>query len=128
MPNEDPEIIRFDNVVVFEKPAFRPNECKHDKVTFSVKLSTIECRDCHEKLNPIIWLSDYFKEIERWKNRVLRKAATAQAIQDKLNKTGDFLCTKYHHMNKIDLRKLVSNAAVARKMKVLEDALKQEGE
>lgn len=122
------EIFQFDNVVVFEKPAFNPKECKHDKVAFNVKLSTIECLECNERLNPVVWLNAYFQELERWKERVLKIAATAQSVQEKLNQTGDFLCTNCHHMNRIDLRKLVSKAAVARKMKVLEDGLNREGE
>lgn len=128
MPEDTPEILNFDNVVVFEKPAFRPNECTHSKVTISVRLSTIECNDCHEKLNPIVWMSDYLKQLKSWKNRVLRAAARAEAIQSKLDQTGDFLCSHCHRISSINLGKLVSNAAVARRMTLLEEEINNEGD
>lgn len=47
---------------------FSKDACKHHRIVLDEILATVECRDCHEKINPIAWIGDLariWQEVER---------------------------------------------------------------
>lgn len=45
---------------------YRPGKCQHKHMTVDEDLSTVECDDCHEKLNPIAMLLRFATEESIW--------------------------------------------------------------
>lgn len=54
---------------------FRPGKCQHLHMTVDEDLNTVECADCHEKLNPIAMLRRIAREESRWQRN-------AEALKD----------------------------------------------
>lgn len=46
---------------------FRAGKCAHRLLTVDEELATVECDDCHEKLNPVAMLLRFAHEESRWK-------------------------------------------------------------
>ena len=44
---------------------YKPDECQHFRIRLDRLLATVECRDCHAKLNPVEWIAI---AAERWKS------------------------------------------------------------
>lgn len=111
--NADDQVIKF-------KRNHAVKRCNHRNVKFFEDASEIHCVDCGEKVNPVSWIVEHIKFINQASHRNNRRLAEWQAIEAKLNGKNKFMCTHCKEVNTIDFKRLPSQAAVTRKLNVLE--------
>ncbi|WP_336964087.1 hypothetical protein [Acinetobacter pittii] len=95
-------------------------DCDHKNIQVSEEERELLCIDCNTKLNPILWIAKYLRQLNQVTDRNNRLLAEVRVIQAKLEKKNKFMCTRCHEVNEIDFKKLPSQAAVTRGMSVIE--------
>ncbi len=107
-------------VIQFRK---NPSEkrCNHRNVKIFEDESEIDCQDCGQKINPVHWILAHLKHINLASSKNNRHLAEWQAIEAKLNGKNKFLCIHCHEVNTIDFKRLPSQAAVTRKLNLIEN-------
>jgi ribosomal protein S27E len=113
-------ITSIGEVILFRKTRdYAKAKCQHRSIIIDDELSTIECSDCHEKLNPVLWLQSMSRYLNQRAKTINRRLAQGQLIQEKLETKGKFLCAKCGDINQINLQGLISNKAIEARMCVL---------
>ena len=111
--NTDDQVIKF-------KRNHAVKRCNHQNIRLFEDEVQIECRDCGQKINPVHWILAHLRHINASSNRNNRLLAEWQAIEAKLDNKNKFMCTHCKEVNTIDFKRLPSQAAVTRKLNVLE--------
>ncbi|MGL2936381.1 hypothetical protein [Acinetobacter baumannii] len=96
------------------------SECDHGHIQISEEDSEVLCTDCNTKLNPVLWIAKYLKDLNQVTQRNNRMLAEVRVIQAKLQNKNKFMCKHCHEVNEIDFKKLPSQAAVVRGMAVID--------
>ena len=94
--------------------------CNHGHIQISEEDSEVLCTDCNTKLNPVLWIAKYLKDLNQVTQRNNRMLAEVRVIQTKLQNKNKFMCKHCHEVNEIDFKKLPSQAAVTRGMSVID--------
>lgn len=95
-------------------------ECDHKNIQVSEVESEVRCIDCNTKLNPVLWIAKYLRQLNQVTERNNRMLAEVRVIQSKLEKKNKFMCKSCHEFNEIDFKKLPSQAAITRGMSVID--------
>ena len=95
-------------------------ECDHKNIQVSEVESEVRCIDCNTKLNPVLWIAKYLRQLNQVTDRNNRMLAEVRVIQSKLEKKNKFMCKSCHEFNEIDFKKLPSQAAITRGMSVID--------
>lgn len=120
------EEIKLGEIVVFEKvkSRFHPEYCAHLHVEYSDEHSTITCRDCKEKLDPMKWVLAYMELMRKYKEKVDLKLIQAELIEERIQRKAKYCCEKCGEFNNVDLTKLtklISDRAILTRRKLLKD-------
>lgn len=77
---------------------FRPTaKCQHLRMSVDTELATVECDDCHEKLNPVAVLMRFATEESRWQ----RQAKELKELHAKLDERIRCKCQHCGQMTRI---------------------------
>ena len=71
------------NILSLSKARKEYGRCRHIKVIIDEENSTVECKDCGEKLNPIWVLSRYATEETKLKREIDYLRRMRKALEDK---------------------------------------------
>jgi hypothetical protein len=59
-------ITSIGEVILFRKTRdYTKVKCQHRSIIVDDELSTIECSDCHEKLNPVLWIQSIGRHLNQ---------------------------------------------------------------
>lgn len=112
--------IDTDNQVIQFKRNRSEQRCNHRNVKIFEDELEIDCVDCGQKINPVLWILAHLSHINSASRKNRAFLAEWQVIEAKLENKNKFLCKKCHEVNTIDFKKLPSQAAVTRKLSVIE--------
>lgn len=89
---------------ILEFPAKSIKKCQHQRVIIDAKANELECRDCGEKVNAVIWIKDsihYFKALQE---RSLKQSEAAKADYEELKGRAKTKCDNCGKMTGIKLK------------------------
>lgn len=70
-------------------------ECDHKNIQVSEVESEVRCIDCNTKLNPVLWIAKYLRQLNQVTERNNRMLAEVRVIKSKLEKKNKFMCKSW---------------------------------
>ncbi|MDF2417276.1 hypothetical protein GWP85_07055 [Acinetobacter beijerinckii] len=114
------EVNDTEKVIKFTRKLER-STCLHKHIEISRENDQVLCLDCKTSLNPVWWIADYLKHLNRVTERNNKMLSEAREIEKRLEKKNKFMCKHCYEVNTIDFKKLPSQAAVTRGISVIEN-------
>lgn len=110
-----------DKKVIWFKKVIKKPECEHPSISMSEDQLDLICKSCGARVNPIWWLKRYITRINTALDRDKKITSEAREIWKKLDNKCKFMCKYCHEVNTIDFKRLPSQAAITRGLKVIDD-------
>lgn len=92
------------NIVSIERARERydSKSCKHPRVLYDEVLLELECQDCGEKLNPIVWMARWAEHVSRSFDQRRKRLEVATQVYEQRSKTKCQHCGKFTHIGRSD--------------------------